>query len=57
MDTSFALDLIKTMQYSRSNQCGGGFRKKEHVPFFGKSSDIDFEKDVDLEEENELIPM
>ena len=58
-DTNFALDLIKTMQYSRSNQSGGGFRKKEHVPFFGKSNSADFKNDTDTDSDSEddLVPM
>ena len=46
---SQVMNLLKGMQYSRSNQGGGGIRIKDHVEFFAKNED-------DNEEEN-LVPM
>jgi hypothetical protein len=41
------MELIKGMQYSRSNQGGGGARIKDHIEFFGK----------DTESSEEAVPM
>jgi hypothetical protein len=43
------MNLLKGMQYSRSNQGGGGIRVKDHVEFFAKNNGKD-------KEEN-LVPM
>lgn len=47
-DESQVMNLLKGMQYSRSNQGGGGIRIKDHVEFFAKDDD---------DNEESLVPM
>src|SRR5436190_10762834 len=48
---SMTLELLKTMQYSRSNQGGGGIKSKKHVKFLSTSS---FD-DLNLDNEGPLM--
>jgi hypothetical protein len=59
-DQKFRSEMLKTLQYSRDNKSGDGWRRIRQVQFFAvdppATSDIDLPSDED-EDDSELVPM